>query len=127
MKKSLVIIGNVIIIAAILIFVVLYSSFEQTLSYRRQVEHFENTLVTMESVTENYLEGEQQICDVWAHFINSQNMTMEGLIVISNYLPAERSCDHYGHVVFLFFGVFSMITGSFRVGRLNSPRKLKKI
>ena len=90
MKKSLVIIGNVIIIAAILIFVVLYSSFEHTLSYRRQVEHFENTLVTMESVTENYLEGEQQICDVWAHFINSQNMTMEeaaAFIRASHVLP----------------------------------------
>ena len=90
MKKSLVIIGNVIIIAAILIFVVLYSSFEHTLSYRRQVEHFENIMVTMESVTENYLEGEQQICDVWAHFINSQNMTMEeaaAFIRASHVLP----------------------------------------
>lgn len=127
MKKIFIILVNVIIMAAILIFVVFYSRFESRESYRRQVEHFENTMVTMENVTENYLQGEQQICDVWAHFINSQNMTMEGLIVISNYLPAERSCDHYGHVVFLFFGVFSMITGSFRVGRLNSPRKLKKI
>jgi hypothetical protein len=77
MKKTLVIIVNVIIIAAILVFVVLYSNFENTASYRRQVEHFEKTMVTMENVTENYLLGEQQICDVWAHFINSQNMTME--------------------------------------------------
>ena len=77
MKKSLVIIVNVIIIAAILIFVVLYSGYENTASYRRQIEHFENTMVTMENVTENYLEGEQQICDVWAHYIDSENMTME--------------------------------------------------
>ena len=77
MKKILVIIVNVIIIAAILIFVVLYSSFENTDSYRRQIEHFESTMVTMEKVTENYLEGEQQICDVWAHYINSEHMTME--------------------------------------------------
>ena len=77
MKKTLVIIVNVIIIVAILVFVVLYSNFENTASYRRQVEHFEKTMVTMENVTENYLRGEQQICDVWAHFINSQNMTME--------------------------------------------------
>ena len=58
MKKILVIIVNVIIIAAILIFVVLYSGYENTASYRRQIEHFENTMVTMENVTENYLEGE---------------------------------------------------------------------
>ena len=77
MKKIFVIIVNVVIIAAILIFVVLYSSFENTDSYQRQIEHFESTMVTMEKVTENYLEGEQQICDVWAHYINSEHMTME--------------------------------------------------
>ena len=40
MKKILVIIVNVIIIAAMLIFVVLYSGYENTASYRRQIEHF---------------------------------------------------------------------------------------
>ena len=77
MKKIIVIIVNAIIIAAMLIFVILYSRFESTDSYRRQVDHFEYTMVTMENVTENYLEGEQQICDVWARYINSENMTME--------------------------------------------------
>ena len=77
MKKIVVIIVNAIIIAAMLIFVVLYSRIESTDSYRRQVDHFEDTMITMENVTENYLEGEQQICDVWARYINSENMTME--------------------------------------------------
>ena len=77
MKKIIVIIVNAIIIAAMLIFVVLYSRFDSTDSYRRQVDHFEDTMITMENVTENYLEGEQQICDVWARYINSENMTME--------------------------------------------------
>ncbi len=77
MKKGFIIIVNVIIMAAILIFVVLYSRFESRESYRRQVEHFENTVVTMEQVTENYLVGEQNICDVWARYINSRAMTME--------------------------------------------------
>ena len=77
MKKIIVIIVNAIIIAAMLIFVVLYSRIESTDSYRRQVDHFEDTMITMENVTENYLEGEQQICDVWARYINSENMTME--------------------------------------------------
>ena len=48
MKKTLVIIFNVIIIAALLISVVLYSRFENNDSYRRQIEHFESTMVTME-------------------------------------------------------------------------------
>ena len=47
MKKIIVIIVNAIIIAAMLIFVVLYSRFESTDSYRRQVGHFEDTMITM--------------------------------------------------------------------------------
>ena len=61
MKKNIIIIVNVVIMAAILVFVVLYSRYENRESFRRQVEHFENTTVTMENVTKNYLEGEQGI------------------------------------------------------------------
>ena len=77
MKKIYIIIVNIFIMTAILIFVVLYSGIENRNSYQRQIEHFENTTVTMERVTENYLEGEQRICDVWARYINNSNMTME--------------------------------------------------
>ena len=77
MKKTYIIIVNMIIMAAILIFVVFYSRIENRISYQRQIEYFENTTVTMEQVTENYLEGEQRICDVWAKYINSRTMTME--------------------------------------------------
>ena len=77
MKKFIIIVVNVIIMSAILGFVVNYSGFVSRDSYQRQIEHFENTTVTMEQVTDNYLEGEQRICDVWAHYINNKNMTME--------------------------------------------------
>ena len=77
MKKIFIIIVNIIIMAAILTFVALYSVFANRNSYRRQIEHFENTTVTMEQVTENYLEGEQRVCDVWARYITNNNMTME--------------------------------------------------
>ena len=80
MKRPFIIVVNVVIMTAILIFVVFYSRFENRDSYRRQVEHFENTTVTMERVTENYLEGEQSICDIWAQYINSRTMTMEEAI-----------------------------------------------
>jgi signal transduction histidine kinase/CheY-like chemotaxis protein len=76
-KKAFIIIVNVIIISAILIFVVIYSRIASQNSYQRQIEHFENTTVTMEKVTENYLEGEQRICDVWAHYINNKTMTIK--------------------------------------------------
>ncbi|MCR5352917.1 MAG: response regulator [Clostridiales bacterium] len=90
MKKSWVVIVNVFIMIAMLIFVVLYSYFENRNSTQRQIEHFENTTISMKHVTENYLEGEQRICDVWARYINSKNMTIEdavSFIRISHVLP----------------------------------------
>ena len=80
MRKILIIIVNIFIIAAILFFVVSYSRYESRASYQRQIEYFENTTVTMERVTENYLEGEQRICDVWSRYINNSSMTMEEAI-----------------------------------------------
>ena len=77
MKKIFIIVLNVILMAAILGFVVNYSGFVSRDSYQRQIENFENTTITMERVTDNYLEGEQRICDVWARYINNNNMTME--------------------------------------------------
>ena len=77
MRKTVIIIVNVVIMVAIMVFVVLYSGFENRNSYQRQIEHFEDTTVTMEHVTENYLEGEQRICDIWARYINNETMTME--------------------------------------------------
>ena len=77
MRKSLIVMVNALIMAAILIFVALYSGFESRESYQRQIDHFEKRTLTLERVTENYLEGEQGICDVWAHYINNRSMTME--------------------------------------------------
>ena len=77
MRKFLIVIVNVVIIASILSFVVLYSGYESEDYYRRQIEYFKNTTVTMENVTENYLEGEQRVCDVWAQYINSSDMTID--------------------------------------------------
>ena len=77
MKKSLIIVFNALIMAGILIFVVLYSRAESVRSHQRQIEHFENTTITMEHVTQNYLEGEQHVCDVWAHAIIEKGMTLE--------------------------------------------------
>ena len=99
MKKTVVIIVNVVIMAAILIFVVLYSGSESRNSYQRQIEHFEDTTVTMEHVTENYLEGEQRLCDIWARYINSKTMTMEEAV---DYIRASHVLeDTSAHLISL--------------------------
>lgn len=71
MNRKWIAVVNIVLMLSILGFVVLYSSYESRDVYRHQVENFENTTITMERVTENYLEGEQRICGVWAHFINA--------------------------------------------------------
>ena len=99
MKKTFVIIVNVFIMIAMLIFVVLNSNLQSKETAQRQIEHFENTTIAMKRVTENYLEGEQRICDVWARYINSRDMTIEeavSFIRISHVLPYASA-----HIVFL--------------------------
>ena len=99
MKKTLIIIVNVIIIAAILSFVVIYSGYASKDSYRRQITNFENTAVSMEKVTANFLEGEQRVCDVWARYINNKSMTMAEA---ADYIRSSHVLSNTSaHVVYL--------------------------
>ena len=77
LKTSWIVIANVALMCAILAFVVLYSNYEKKENYQHQVEHFVTSTIAMERVTGNYLEGEQGICDNWAQYINSQDLTLE--------------------------------------------------
>ena len=77
LKTSWIVIANIALMAAILGFVAFYSNYEKKENYDHQVEHFVNTTVAMERVTENYLQGEQEICDNWAQYINSRDLTLE--------------------------------------------------
>ena len=76
-KTSWIVMANVALMIAMLIFVALYSNYQKRENYRYQVEHFVNSTIAMEQVTGNYLEGEQGICDNWAQYINSRDMTLE--------------------------------------------------
>ncbi len=97
--RKIIVFVNVIIIVAVLVFVVLYSRFESRRSYRSRIDQFENTTVTLEQVTENYLEGEQRVCDVWARYINNKAMTMEEAAdyVRSSHVLANTSA----HLIYL--------------------------
>ena len=97
--KKIVVFINVIIISAMLIFVVLYSRSENKESFQNRIDQFENTTVTLEQVTENYLEGEQRICDVWARYINNSNMTIDEA---ADYIRASHVLANTSvHIVFL--------------------------
>ena len=80
MRKKWIALVNIAIMLFIVGFVIIYSNYETEDVYRQQVENFENTTVAMERVTENYLQGEQGICDVWARYINGRDMTLEQVV-----------------------------------------------
>ena len=80
MKKSLMILGNILIILAILAFVTLYIGSERQRLISSKTEAFENMTVAMESVTTNYLVGEQLVCNSWANYINASRMTAQEAI-----------------------------------------------
>lgn len=114
MKKFWMILVNVLLMLGMLSFVVVYATLESQDVTRRQIEHFENTTITMEHVTENYLEGEQRICDVWAHYINSENLTIEqatDFVRISHVLPNASA-----HIVYT-----DTLTGLSTRARLDDP------
>jgi len=77
LKTSWIVMANIALMRAILVFVALYSNYEKKENYRSQAEHFVNASIAMEQVTGNYLEGEQQICDNRAQYINSRDLTLE--------------------------------------------------
>ena len=80
MKKKLIIPFNILIVLGVILFVVLYATSEQRDSVSVQADTFENLTLAMEQVTANYLEQEQHICDSWAQFITTGQMTMEQAI-----------------------------------------------
>ena len=77
MKKVVLLLLNIVIILGMFTFVVLYSHFERKNQYDDKITNFENMTLAMERITENYLQGEQSICDVWANYINSRCMTLQ--------------------------------------------------
>ena len=116
MKKSLMILGNILIIAAILVFVTLYVGNEQQRMLASKIEAFENMTVAMESVTTNYLIGEQQVCNSWAHYINAGSMTAREAI---DYLRA--SVDAPGVMAHILFVGDETLSGLTTVPSPDDP------
>ena len=99
MKKGWIILVNVAIVAAVLLMVVAYARNESTRNMAAQTEAFESMTVAMEQVAENYLEGEQRVCDSWANTINAQDMTLqEAISFVGN---AVTQSNTMGHILFI--------------------------
>ena len=98
MKKSLMILGNLLIVLAILAFVALYVNSERQRMIVSKSEAFENMTAAMENVTTNYLVGEQQVCGSWASYINARDMTAEEAIAFVR--DSVGDTDVMAHILF---------------------------
>ncbi len=98
MKKNLMIPGNALIVLMILFMIALYIRIEQKNNLSSQTEAFGNMTVAMENMTANYLAGEQQVCNSWAGYINSKDMTAEEAIAFVRDSVSEP--DVMAHILF---------------------------
>ena len=97
-KRYLIILVNVAVMLGIVGLVLLYAQRAADESMAAEVAQFETATVTMEQVTANYLEGEQDICDVWTHYLNSKPHTIEE--AVSFVRSSHVSTDYSAHVIF---------------------------
>ena len=116
MKKSLMILGNLLIILALLTLVTLHVRNEQKNIIASKTEAFENMTVAMENVTTNYLLGEQQVCSSWANSINAGNMTAEEAIAFVRDAAVRQDV-----MVHLLFTDDPSLSGLSTVARAGSP------
>ncbi|MBR3234495.1 MAG: hypothetical protein IKG11_02660 [Atopobiaceae bacterium] len=77
MRKLWIIVVNVLLTLSIMVLVVSHTNHEKQQQIAARIEAFESMTVAVEQVAVHYLEGEQQVCDVWAKYINNSDMTME--------------------------------------------------
>ena len=97
-KRYLIVLVNVAVMLGIIGFVLLYAQRAANELFATEVAQFETASVNMEHVTANYLEGEQSICDVWAHYINSTPLTIDE--AVSFIRSSHVSPDDSAHIVF---------------------------
>ncbi len=98
MRKNLMILVNLLIILAILIFVAIYVRSEQQKMIASKTEAYKNMTVAMESVTTNYLVGEQQVCSSWGGYINANDMHSEEAIAFVR--DCVNNSDVMAHILF---------------------------
>lgn len=95
MKKIWIGVFNILMMVLIFIAVLIYTNLEYENNYHQQIQNFESTSIRMNNVTEKYLIGEQDICNVWARYINSNQLTLESALdFIRSSNPLEKTSAH---------------------------------
>ncbi len=103
MKKTLIIVINLVIMGLILFFIIQYANTKMHESNASQIEAFEKMTVSAEQIITNYLEDEQHLCDIWSNYINRSaeaGMPMTAEEAISYIRKVKISPVIYGHLIF---------------------------
>ncbi|MBQ1450723.1 MAG: hypothetical protein IIZ12_07335, partial [Eggerthellaceae bacterium] len=116
-KRYLIILVNVAVMIGIVGFVLLYAQRTADDSIASEVAQFETATDTMGQVTANYLESEQDICNVWARYINSKPMTIDE--AISFIRSSHVSPDATAHIVFVDDGSLEGLSTRPKTGTEN--------
>ena len=115
MKKGWIILINVVLIAGIFLYVISYSRSQQEKVLHNEIEEFQSLTVAMEKVTANYMETEQGICDAWARYINSEDLTIRQAI---DFVAASQKPEIMVQIVFIDEPV---VSGLSTVGKTHDP------
>ena len=98
MKKIWIGIVNILIMILIVVFVIIYTNIDHSNVYKNQIEMFESTAIRMNNMTENYLKSEQDICDNWANYINSKQLSMDEALEFT--AVSKKSVSASVHIIY---------------------------
>ena len=98
MMKILTLMGNILIVALILVLILFHVNSEQKRTLSTKTAAFENMTVAMENVATNYLLGEEQVCQSWANHINANRMTSQEAIAFVR--SSISSPEVMAHILF---------------------------
>jgi signal transduction histidine kinase/DNA-binding response OmpR family regulator len=103
-KRALVIVPNILIIAFILLFIVRYANYKVEETNQNAITEYEKMTLTVNQIITNYLEDEQHLCDIWSNYVNSSaeaGTPMTAEEIVSYIRKAKISPEISGHLVFI--------------------------
>ena len=104
MKRALVIVPNILIIAFILLFIVRYANYKVEETNQNAITEYEKMTLTVNQIITNYLEDEQHLCDIWSNYVNSSaeaGTPMTAEEIVSYIRKAKISPEISGHLIFI--------------------------
>ena len=117
LKKYLIIPVNILIVAGIILFVALYAARVQRETVKTGIANFENLTGTMGHAAVNYLRSEQLICNTWASFISTGDMSLKEAYERLKRLSSVRT----GVTIHLIYDDGGSVHGYSTQANVNSP------